>query len=64
MSRVTTFLSKLDDYELAYFARYKLLTYMKDTQLEIKQFLAEKNITESKIDRLIADNPKAKLTDE
>jgi len=37
---------------------------MKDTQLEIKQFLAEKNITESKIDRLIADNPKAKLTDE
>ena len=36
---------------------------MKDTQIEIKQFLAERNITEAKIDRLIADNPKAKLND-
>jgi len=64
MTRVKTFLSGLDDYELAYFARFKLLTYMKGTQSEIKEYLTERNLNESKIDRLISENPKSKLNDE
>lgn len=64
MSRVKNFLTELDDYELAYFAKFKLLTYMKDTQSEIKEYLIERNLNESKIDQLILTNPKSKLIDE
>ena len=63
MSRVKKFLTELDDYELAYFAKFKLQTYMKDTQSEIKEFLSERNLNQSKIDRLILENPKSKLKD-
>lgn len=64
MSRVKDFLAGLDDYELAYFAKFKLLTYMKVTQMEIKEYLVERNLNESKIDRLISENPKSKLNDD
>ncbi len=64
MSRVNDFLAGLDDYELAYFAKFKLLTYMKVTQMEIKEYLVERNLNESKIDRLISENPKSKLNDD
>lgn len=64
MSRVKNFLTQLDDYELAYFAKFKLLTYMKDTQSEKKEYLVERNLNESKIDRLILENPKSKLNDD
>ncbi|PQJ21249.1 hypothetical protein [Tenacibaculum sp. SG-28] len=64
MSRVKNFLTELDDYELAYFAKFKLLTYMKETQSEIKEYLIERNLNESKIDRLISKNPKSKLNDD
>ena len=58
MSRVIAFLNELDDYELAYFAKFKLHTYMQDTQLEIKRHLIKKNFTKEKVDKLIATNPK------
>lgn len=64
MSKVRNFLSELDDYELAYFAKFKLLTYLKNTQSEIKEYLTERNLNESKIDRLISENPKSKLNDD
>ena len=64
MSRIRDFLNELDDYELAYFAKFKLLTYMKVTQSKIKEYLAERNLNESKIDKLISENPKSKLNDE
>lgn len=64
MSRVKKFLMELDDYELAFFAKFKLTTYMKVTQLEIKEYLTERNLNESKIDRLISENPKSKLEDD
>jgi len=64
MSRVKNFLNELDDYELAYFAKFKLLTYMENTQSEIKEYLVERNLNESKIDQLILENPKSKLNDE
>mgnify|MGYP003657872169 CR=1 FL=1 len=64
MSRVLNFLNGLDDYELAFFAKYKRKSYMKETQEIISEFLAKKNLSESKIDRLISENPKSKLTDE
>ena len=63
MSRIKNFLNELDDYELAYFAKFKLLTYMKARQSEIKEYLVERNLNESKINKLISENPKSKLND-
>ncbi|WP_166965385.1 hypothetical protein [Yeosuana marina] len=63
MSRVLDFLNGLDNYELAFFAKYKRNTYMKETQKIISDYLLEKGYSKSKIDRLIADNPKSKLSD-
>ncbi|MET2986127.1 hypothetical protein [Aureibaculum conchae] len=63
MSKVRNFLAKLDDYELAYFAKFKLNTYLEETQSEIQQYLTERNLHKSKIDRLISENPKSKLKD-
>ena len=37
---------------------------MKVTQMEIKEYLVERNLNESKIDRLISENPKSKLNDD
>ena len=37
---------------------------MKETQQEINNFLLEKNINEASISRLIAANPKSKLSDD
>ncbi|MGY0408040.1 MAG: hypothetical protein ACWIPJ_06760 [Polaribacter sp.] len=63
MSRIQNFLNELDDYELAFFAKFKLMTYMKSTQLKIKEILIERNLNESKINQLISENPKSKLND-
>jgi len=63
MSKTRNFLAELDDYELAYFAKFKLHTYMKATQSKIKEYLTERNLNESKIERLISENPKSKLND-
>src|SRR5690606_2098748 len=58
MSRAKEIITELDDYELAYFARFKLKTYRPKTQLEIKKYIADKGLTENRIDKLIATNPK------
>jgi len=63
MSKINDFLNELDDYELAFFAKFKLSTYMKVTQSKIKEYLVKRNLNESKIERLIAENPKSKLED-
>ena len=49
MNRIRNFLNELDDYELAYFSKFKLLTYMRVTQSQIKEYLVEKNLNESKL---------------
>jgi len=58
MSRVRKFLTELDDYELAFFAKFKLPTYMKETQSEIKKYIAERGLNNTQIDKLISANPK------
>ncbi|RDK82538.1 hypothetical protein [Marinirhabdus gelatinilytica] len=58
MTRVIKFLTDLDDYELAYFAKFKLKTYMPETQSEINKYIADKGLTEQRIEKLIATNPK------
>lgn len=64
ISHVETFLSQLDDNELAYFRKYKLQSYLPETQKEIVDFLKGRGITESDIEKLIANNPKSKLTED
>ena len=63
MSQIIKHLSKFDDYELAFFAKFKLQTHLQETQKEINSFLAVRNITESRIEQLISTNPKSKLSD-
>lgn len=64
MSRVKDFLTELDDYELAYFVKFKLHTYMKATQTEIEKYLNQRNFEKSKIEQLILGNPTSKLEDD
>ena len=61
MSRVLKFLNELDDHELAFFAKYRKSSYMKETQEIISDYLLERNFSDSKIEDLIANNPKAKF---
>ena len=63
MSRVQKFLSQLNDYELAYFAKFKRLTFMKETQLEIREYLLERNMSESRIEKLISEDRRHKFND-
>lgn len=63
MTKIKDFLDELDDYELAFFAKFKLSTYMKVTQSRINEYLIERNLNKSKIERLISENPKSKLED-
>ncbi|WP_186987768.1 hypothetical protein [Constantimarinum furrinae] len=62
MSKTIKFLSELDDYELAYFAKFKLDTYLPETQYEIKRYLIQRNLNNHRIDELIKVNPKKKST--
>lgn len=63
MDRIINFLSELDEFELAYFAKFRLSTYMKGTQLKVNEYLKNKNLTENRIEQLISENPKSKLLD-
>ncbi len=63
MGRVHDFLSGLDDYELAYFAKFKRSTYLVETQEKISQFLIERGLTGEVIEQLIDENPAEKLSD-
>lgn len=63
MGNIKNFLIELDDYELAYFIKFKFLSYTTSTQSKIKSFLIEKEFDESQIDQLILQNPKSKLND-
>ncbi|MAO10112.1 MAG: hypothetical protein CMC07_04300 [Flavobacteriaceae bacterium] len=58
MNQIISFLNGLDDYELAYFAKFKIQTYSPETQLEINRHLRGKGLAEDRINRLIAANPK------
>ncbi|MDY7393805.1 hypothetical protein UMM65_00990 [Aureibaculum sp. 2210JD6-5] len=63
MSRIINFLNELDDIELAYFAKFKYKTYMKETQKIILEYLLVKDLTKSKIDQLISSNKKTRIND-
>ena len=63
MESIKGFLSELDDYELAFFVKFKHHTYMKPTRDKIHEYLNERNFNVSKMEALIAENPKNKLND-
>jgi hypothetical protein len=58
MKQINKFLTELDDYELAYFAKYRLPTFIPETQSEIKKYLVKKGLTDSKVEQLVSVNPK------
>jgi DNA-directed RNA polymerase subunit RPC12/RpoP len=56
MSKIDEFLSELNETELAYFAKFKLKTYMQETQKEIEKHIEKKGLSTEKIEILIAEN--------
>lgn len=56
MSKIDEFLSELNEIELAYFAKFKLKTYMQETQKEIQKHIENKALSPEKIEKLIAEN--------
>jgi|SRR6218665_199661 len=52
MSRTIEFLDTLSDHELAYFAKFKLSTYMFETQHEIKKYIDSRKLHPQTIDKL------------
>lgn len=63
MSRIRVFLSGFNDHELAFFAKYKLKTYMPESQEEVNAYLSERSILGVRINELISENPKPELAD-
>lgn len=53
MGKTKEFLDTLSDHELAYFAKYKSHTYMRDTQQDIKEYIQKRNLTQKAIDQYI-----------
>ena len=64
MSKIEKYLSDFDDYELAFFAKYRLKTYLKDTQEKIERILFKRGLTNHRIEQLIEKNPKKDLKDD
>lgn len=56
-------LSEFNDFELANFAKFKMESYMVETQDVIKEYLKKREITEDRIEILVADNLKFNLVD-
>jgi hypothetical protein len=53
MGKTRQFLDTLSDHELAFFYKYKLHTYMRDTQLNINAYVIERDLNHEKINQLI-----------
>jgi hypothetical protein len=56
-------LFEFNDFELAYFAKFKMESYMVETQDVIKDYLKKREITEDRIEMLISENLKRKIID-
>lgn len=55
MTRTAAFLDTLSDRELAFFAKFKLHTYIIDTQYEIKKYIDDRKLYPQAIDKLIKE---------
>lgn len=55
MDNIENYLDQFEDFELAFFYKYKLNTYLEETQSRIKAFLKRRNLDETKMERLIAE---------
>ena len=58
MSKTVAFLDTLSDRELAFFAKYKLHTYMTDTQYEIQRYIDGRKLYPNAIDKLLKEKVK------
>ena len=64
MGRVKDFLESLNERELAFFARYKKSTYLKETQEKIDGFLLDRGFSQEKIEELINSTTPPIIEDE
>jgi DNA-directed RNA polymerase subunit RPC12/RpoP len=55
MDNIEEYLSQFEDFELAFFWKYKLDTYMEGTQNEIKAYLRKRNLDEAKMNSLMEE---------
>ena len=63
MKNTIDILSEFNDFELANFAKFKMESYLVETQDVIKAYLIKRKITEDRIELLIAENIKRKIID-
>ena len=56
MHKVHEFLSELNETELAYFAKFKLKTYMPETQREIEKYIERIGLGAEKMEKLISES--------
>ncbi|TAM98263.1 MAG: hypothetical protein EPN39_09495 [Chitinophagaceae bacterium] len=63
MDNIEEYLSQFEDFELAFFWKYKLDTYMEGTQNEIKAYLGKRNLDETKMQNLIEEYSHKTFTD-
>ena len=63
MKNTIDILSEFNDFELANFAKFKMESYLVETQDVIKEYLIKRKITEDRIELLIAENIKRKIID-
>lgn len=64
MKNTIDILSEFNDFELANFAKFKMGSYMVATQVVIKEYLKKREISEDRIEILIAENLKRKIIDD
>lgn len=51
MGKTKDFLDTLSDHELAFFAKYKSHTYMREMQQDIKEYILKRNLSQKAIDQ-------------
>ena len=56
-------ISEFNDFELANFAKFKMGSYMLETQDVIKEYLKKREITEDRIEILLSENFNRKIID-
>jgi hypothetical protein len=55
MNNIEEYLSQFEDFELAFFCKYKLDTYMQETQNKIIAYAKQRNLNETRMNDLIEE---------
>jgi len=63
MDHIESYLDQFADFELAFFYKYRLETYMEETQNLIKTYIKKRNLDETKMKALVEEYANMKFPD-